>query len=159
MVKLPVAVGELIQTGTVSPDSLPDDLVLHRAADFPPLDQIWMAPELSDQVRALPGTLLTGEVSAVVVRGLPRSGRRTLLGAIAREIGWDLVCCEAATVSDAARLTLAALAALGPVLPVMRCQPGYDETLVVPPLPGVDRAIGSRRARPVAWPANPWSAR
>ena len=69
-------------------------------------------------------------------------GRRTLLGAIARELGWDLVCCEAATVSDPARLTLAALASLGPVLPVMRCQPGYDETLAVPPLPGVDRAIG-----------------
>ena len=39
-------------------------------------------------------------------------------------------------------MTLAALAALGPVLPVMRCQPGYDEALAVPPLPGVDRAIG-----------------
>jgi hypothetical protein len=142
VVKLPVAVGELIQTGTVSPDSLPGDLMLYPATEFTPLDQLWMAPGLSDQAEALPATLLTGALSAVVVRGLPRSGRRTLLGAIAREIGWDLVCCEAATVSDEARLTLAALAALGPVLPVLRCQLGYDETLAVPPLPGVDRAIG-----------------
>jgi len=142
VVKLPVAVGELVQTGTVSPDSLPADLVLHHSTDFPPLDQIWVSPELSDQVQALPGVVLAGEVSAVVVRGLPRSGRRTLLGAIARELGWDVVCCEAATVSDEARLTLAALAALGPVLPVIRCLPAYDETLVIPQFPGVDRAIG-----------------
>ena len=83
VVQLPVAVGELVQTGTVSPDALPADLVLHRAADFLPLDRIWMAPELADQIRALPQTLLGREVSAVVLRGLPRSGRRTLLGAVA----------------------------------------------------------------------------
>ena len=51
VVQLPVAVGELVQTGTVSPDSLPGDLVLHRGADFLPLDRVWMSPELADQIR------------------------------------------------------------------------------------------------------------
>ncbi|MFE9690598.1 ATP-binding protein [Micromonospora sp. NPDC005806] len=139
IVRLPAPVDELVRTGRVGPGVLPAGLSLHPAAGFPALGDVWVGDL---EVETLPAILRDGEVSAVVVRGPARSGRRTLLGAAARELGWDVLACDQAAATPETWRTLAALTAVGPILPVVRCTPTPDETLTLPPLPGVERAVG-----------------
>jgi hypothetical protein len=142
VVKVPSWVCELVQSGRVSADALPAGLQLHAADSFPPLEEIWVSDDVVADVQALPNTLAQQEFGAVVVRGLSRSGRRTLLGSTARELGWDLLGCDQATASEETWRAFGALAALGPIFPVIRCQPSYDETCLLPELPEIRRTVG-----------------
>lgn len=56
-----------------------------------PIDELILAPELHAQVKAIPRLLLSGEAAGVMVRSASRNGRRTLMGAIARELGLGLL--------------------------------------------------------------------
>ena len=142
VVRVSVPVWELLQTGDVAADSLPPGLVLHRAAEFPALPDVWVDEATRDQLPTASGVLAGAEFTALVVRGPARSGRRTLLGALAREHHRDLLVCDQAQADPEAWRTFAAMVALGPVLGVVRCRPSFDETLELPPLPGVNRAVG-----------------
>jgi hypothetical protein len=142
VVRVSVPVWELLQTGSIAADSLPPGLEPHPAEEFPAVADVWVDEATRDQLPTAASTLAGSDFTALVVRGPARSGRRTLLGALAREQGRDLLICQHPQADPDAWRTFAALVALGPVFGVVRCRPGFDETLVLAPLPGVDRAIG-----------------
>ena len=56
-----------------------------------PIDQVVLTPALHERVKAIPQLLATKQADGVMVRGANRNGRRTLLGAIARELGLGLL--------------------------------------------------------------------
>jgi len=64
----------------------------HRLASaLLPIDQLILTPALYEQVKTIPQLLLSAEADGVMVRGANHNGRRTLLGAIARELGLGLL--------------------------------------------------------------------
>src|SRR5215831_2858128 len=60
------------------------------AQDLLPIDQLILTPALHERVKAIPQLLAT-KADGVMVRGGNHNGRRTLLGAIARELGLGLL--------------------------------------------------------------------
>jgi hypothetical protein len=60
-------------------------------AELQTLDEIILPDDLHEQVRVIPGLLVSGETQTLVVRGAYRNGRRTLLGAIARALDLGLL--------------------------------------------------------------------
>ncbi|HKO99539.1 MAG TPA: ATP-binding protein [Pyrinomonadaceae bacterium] len=66
-------------------------------AQFQPVEDLCLPgdlilpPEVRSQIEALPGVLATGVVRSLILRGPERNGRRTLLGAIARQTGRGLL--------------------------------------------------------------------
>ena len=141
VVRVPVPVWEVLQSGRVSAESLPDGLVLMDADEAPDLADVWVAEDLAAVRAHLPDMLLADRLSAVVLRGATRSGRRTLAAAAAARNGWDTLVCDHATAGPDVWRTFGALAALAPVLPLVRCSPRPDETLDLAPLPGVHRVV------------------
>jgi hypothetical protein len=108
--------------------------------EFPATADLILPPELMRQVQALPGLLRRGEVSALVVRGMTGSGRRTVLGAVAREFAAGLLLCRANYEQN--RGTLGPLATLLGALPAVRCDPAPGEALELGELPGYRGVLG-----------------
>jgi hypothetical protein len=139
VVRVPVPVWDAVLLGSCDPASLPAQLRLRTA--FPPLAEVAVGPELTGLLARLPDLLVTGGLSAVVVRGPRGSGRTTLLGSAAAQIGLGLLVYEGDP-ADRAWQVFAALASLLEVLPVARCDPGPGATLTLPELLGVCRPLG-----------------
>src|SRR5262249_8399439 len=95
----------------------PDDLRLDEAAGA--------------RAARVPAALFSGNLRTIVVRGHARSGRRTLLGAIAREIGLDLLEVEAAAVADERWRLVGPLATVLRALPVCALDLGPGESAEV----------------------------
>jgi hypothetical protein len=113
----------------------PEGMSFEPSDGFPHLDDLILPPELHAQVRRLP----QAEASAVVVRGMPHSGRRTMLGAIARSSGCNLLLCG---VGHPQQAQVGVLAVLGNAIPVLRCQLAPGETKQVDKLPLYDGTAG-----------------
>ena len=141
VVRVPVAVWDLLRTGRIAPDSLPAGLTIRSRPDFPALDQVVLAAEAAATVPRLPGLMRDAAVRAVIVRGMSGSGRTTLLGALGAALGRDLLVYEGPPTGESWRL-FGALASIGAVLPVVRADPAPGETLTLPRLPGVDHPLG-----------------
>ena len=113
------------------------------AAELPRLEDLILAPEARAQVLALPGLLREGAARTVVVRGPRHNGRRTVLGAVARELGRGLI---EFTPSDGAALSLrpeaGALAVLLHALPVVELAPGPGEAAALPALEPASVPLG-----------------
>ena len=140
--RMPVPVFDLVRSGQVVPASLPASMAFHSRQTFPPLDDLIISPELMPAVQRLPAAIQSGAVSAVVVRGMTGSGRRTLLGSVAAQLGWDMIVSDAAPEpagQQAGQPLLSALASLAGLLPVVRMAPGPGE---VSALPAVDCPLG-----------------
>ena len=96
------------------------------------IDQLILTPALHEQVRAIPKLLVSGEADGVMVRSASRNGRRTLIGALARELGLGLLEFMPGSVSDDERWRL-----LGPLatalnaLPVIVLDLGPQDTVEV----------------------------
>jgi hypothetical protein len=142
VVRVPPAVGELLRSGRIDPTTLPTGLAFAPAYTFPAPDETWVDAGAADQVRGLPALLASGVLSAVVVRGLGHSGRRTILGSAAAELGRDLLLIDHAVATAEAWQTFAALTDLGQLLPVIRCQPGLDAPLELDVPAGVFGTVG-----------------
>ena len=112
------------------------------AQDFPTLDDLILDDDLYRQVRRVPALVSSGQISALVLRGMTGSGRRTVLGAIARQLGLDLLLWEAETSSEEALKVLGPLATLTRALPVLRHDPNPGETVRLSPLPGYVGPVG-----------------
>jgi len=142
VVSLPGAVWELLQTGRLSQESLPASLLLEPRATAPLIADLWLDPEARDQLDTLRELFPSSHTSALVMRGPTRSGRTTVLRAVARSFDRDVISCEFDATSVDEWKLLAALCALGDFLPVIGCRPGFDKALIVPELPGYHKPAG-----------------
>ena len=98
-----------------------------------PLERFIGATEVRLRASRLAALLRTGDVPAVVIRGPQGSGRRTLAGAIAREMGRAALQVDATVRCDEQTWRpLGALAALTEAVPVVSFDPAPGETAVPP---------------------------
>lgn len=116
----------------------------HREA-FPLLDELILPDELHRQVAALPDLIRGGQAGALILRGMTGSGRRTVLGAVARALGRDLLLCDHGY--EQQRALIGPLATLLGALPVIRCEPGPGETVELAALPGYAGVVGVAMGR------------
>lgn len=142
VVRVPLPIAELLRTGRIDPATLPTGMTFAAAEGFPAPPETWVHPVVAERVAGLPTLLGSDTLSAVVVRGLGRSGRRTILGSAAAELGWDLLVIDHATASPETWQIFGALTDLGQLLPVIRCQPGPDAPLELPVPAGTSRTVG-----------------
>jgi hypothetical protein len=120
-------------------------LTLQDATEFPSLADFVM-PGGAGGLERIPDLVRSGEVSAVVVRGMTGTGRRTLLGAVANRLARPLLVHDGAVndgaANDDAMHVLGPLATLTAALPVLRRRPAPGETLDLGLLPGYDGPVG-----------------
>ena len=97
----------------------------HREA-FPLLDDLILPDGLQRQVAALPDLIRGGQAGALILRGMTGSGRRTVLGAVARALGRDLLLCDRGHEQQRALI--------GPLATLLGALPGvgrHDENALV----------------------------
>jgi hypothetical protein len=141
VLRLPIAIWDLVHRGRIVPTSLPATLTNRPAGSFPELADVVLGGEAADVAQRLPGLVRTGGLSAIVVRGMDGSGRLTLLGAVARALGQPVLLHDGEP-GDAGWQLLAPLAELGDSFPVTRVAPGPGETALLPGMPGLERPLG-----------------
>ncbi len=141
VLRLPVAVWDLLHRGQIVPVSLPASLTYRPADSFPELTDVVLGGELGALAQRLPELVRTGALSAVVLRGMDGSGRLTLLGAVARRLGQPVLVHDGVP-GDTGWQLLAPLAELGDAFPVALASPGPGETVHLPGLPGLERPLG-----------------
>jgi ATPase family associated with various cellular activities (AAA) len=141
VLRLPVAIWDLLHRGRIVPASLPATLAYRPADSFPPLTEVKLSGELAIAAQRLPELVRTGDISALVLRGMDGSGRLTLLGAVAGVLG-EAVLVHDGVPGDAGWQLLAPLAELGDAFPVMMAAPGPGEILQLPGMPGLERPLG-----------------
>jgi len=135
--RMPLAVWDLIGLGRVVASSLPPTLEYRRASSFPPLEQVVVPPNLKTDLPRISGLIADKTVTTLVVRGPEASGRLTLLGALARRLGRDVLT-HRGTVDDEGWRLLGPLSALGDALAVTIVQPAPGAIVHIPqfgPLP------------------------
>jgi hypothetical protein len=141
VLRLPIAIWDLIHRGRIVATSLPATLTYHPLGSFPDLADVVLRGEVANTAQRLPELVRTGGLSAVVVRGMDASGRLTLLGAIARALGQPVLVHDGEP-GDAGWQLLAPLAELGDAFPVTWAAPGPGETVLLPGMPGLERPLG-----------------
>ena len=141
VLRLPIAIWDLVHRGRIVPASLPATLTCRPASSFPELADVVLSGELAGTVQRLPELVRSGGLSAVVVRGMDGSGRLTLLGAVARALGQPVLVHDGEP-GDAGWQLLPPLAELGGAFPVTRAAPGPGETVHLPGMPGLERPLG-----------------
>ena len=145
VLRVPVAVWDVLHAEVREPASLPTQVRVRRCEDAPCLGDLALARTAAALAGRLADLILNRSVGAIVVRGMERSGRTTLLHALAASRGRDLLVYDARDhdpVSDPAWQLFAALAAVAPVMPVVTCDPGPGATLTIPDLPELDGPLG-----------------
>jgi ATPase family associated with various cellular activities (AAA) len=120
---------------------------LEQSGDFPLLPDVILPDSLHSQVMRIPDLIRDGQIGAVVVRGMAGSGRHTILGAVARALGRDVLLWEEGKPGDDSWRLLGPLATLTGALPVLRCDSGPGETLDLPSLPGYSGPVGIAMGR------------
>ncbi len=140
LMRVPPAVWDAVRG---CPASAPLPGLTHQpAGDFPTLTDLVVPPALRREIARLPELLADGRLGAVVPRGMTGSGRRTVLGAVARALGRGVLLWDGGTPADETWRLLGPLATLTGAMPVIRCNPGPGETLDLPSLPGYDGPVG-----------------
>jgi hypothetical protein len=105
--------------------------------ELPALDELILPPATADRVAAAPALLAAGDAATLVVRGPRAGGRRTVIGAIARELGRGIAELEQPGPDERARWRQAALLAIVlDALPVVALDLGPTETYELPRLHG-----------------------
>ncbi|MDT5295399.1 MAG: hypothetical protein QOJ76_2279 [Acidobacteriota bacterium] len=111
--------------------------------EFPPLKQLSLDEELLRRLRGIPSVVARGELSAVVLRGMADSGRRTIMGSLARAMRRDLLYYDRrATNAEDVWHLIGPLASLTGAFPVVALDPAPGETVELPPLKGYDGPVG-----------------
>ncbi|HEX5749533.1 MAG TPA: ATP-binding protein [Archangium sp.] len=107
-------------------------------------DEPLILPEGSKEALSrVPELLESGEARALIVRGPRHNGRRTLLRAVARELGRSVLEVEGRGPGDESRWRgVGALATLLHAMPVVVLDPGPGETVELPELEGGDAPLG-----------------
>jgi hypothetical protein len=126
-----------------APASPAPGLTHRRHGELVAIDDLIVPSEVARQLAALPDALGRGTVGAVVVRGPQRSGRRTILGALAAAMQRGLLVVEAEPVSLAERWRLAGpLAALLGAMPVAAIDAGPGESVTIDQPPAEVGPVG-----------------
>jgi hypothetical protein len=130
-IEIPTAIWEALR-GDASASALP--WARHRAAEsLLALDELILPQKIHAAVAALPELIENGETRAVIVRGARHNGRRTLLGALARSMGRDLLeLHRTGKTEDIPWPEAAALAVLRHALPIVSFDLAPGETLQLP---------------------------
>jgi hypothetical protein len=101
-------------------------------------DKLIVSNALHNTLERLPALLSSGEVQTLVVRGPQHNGRRTLVGAVAHELGYGLLEVSGLTRPDDERWRLVGpLATMLHALPVMVFDLAPGETVELPVVPGL----------------------
>lgn len=140
VIRLPSAIWDTIR-GRLLATPAPD-LMLQSLSDFPALSELILPVPLQAHVLCIPDLLTTSPVTALILRGMTGSGRRTLLGSLARLLGRDVLLWEGGTPGNEEWRQLGPLATLIGAMPVLRCNPGPGETLNLPLLSGYTGSVG-----------------
>jgi ATPase family associated with various cellular activities (AAA) len=140
ILRVPAAIWDALR-GQPSAKPAPG-LTLQTASDFPLLDDLILPETLHSRILHLPDLLASGQVTALVLRGMNGSGRRTALGAIARTLKRNVLLWEDGKPGDDTWRLLGPLATLVGAIPVLRCDPAPGETLDLPALPGYTGPVG-----------------
>lgn len=117
------------------------------ASDFPALDDLILPGDLHSQVARLPALLVSGQVQALVLRGMRGTGRRTLLGSLAGVLGRDVLLWDEGTPGDDTWRLIGPLATLTGAMPVLRCDPGPGAMLDLPALFAYGSPVGIAMGR------------
>jgi len=141
VMRLPVVVWDAIRGTGISAAALPSALRYRPASSFPPLDEVVVSGEARPVVPRLGDLVTKGNLSALVVRGMDGSGRLTLLGSLARQLGRDVLVHEGQVGDEGWRL-LGPLAALTDAFAVVVVRPGPGETLQLPALAETGGPVG-----------------
>lgn len=143
VVRVPPALWDALQGRAVEQPA--PGVVRQPRQGFPPLEALILPPALHAQVGRLPELLRGGHIKALVVRGMNGSGRRTLVGSVARSLGHDVLLWRGdrseRSEEEGWRL-LGPLATLTGSVPVLRCDPAPGESLDLPPLTGYRGPVG-----------------
>lgn len=106
------------------------------------IDELILPDAIRSQVERVPELMHQGQIGALVLRGLSGGGRRTLIRAVARALGRDVLVCEADVLSSDAGKLLGPLATLMNAIPIIRCDPGPGDTIDLTRLPGYYGPVG-----------------
>ncbi len=140
LLRPPAALWDALR-GHPAPSPAPG-LMRQAASGFPDLADLILPPALRERAAQLPWLLESGQVRTIVLRGMAGSGRRTLLGSIARVLGRDVLLAEGVSSTDPSWRLLGPLATVLGAMPVLRGDPGPGETLELPALPGYAGPVG-----------------
>jgi hypothetical protein len=143
VLRVPAHVWDIIRGRTLT--RLSADCTLHSKREFLPLKELVLEDALRQRLHGLPSAIARGQLSAVILRGMADSGRRTIMGALARALRRDLLFCDRSTQSQTSAeswQTVGPLATLTGAFPVVALDPAPGETIELMPLNGYDGAIG-----------------
>jgi hypothetical protein len=125
------------------PDAKPvPGLNLQLASDFPQLDELIVSAKNHERIFHLPHLLQSNQISTLVLRGMSGSGRRTVLGAVARVLDCHILLWEGGKPGDESWRLLGPLATLVRAMPILRLDPAPGETLDLPTLSGYSGPVG-----------------
>lgn len=114
-----------------------------EANELAGMDDLVLPEEVYERVRAIPGLFATGEAQTLVVRGAYRNGRRTIFGAIARELNLGLLEVTGVTGPNDERFRVAGpLATALNALPVIVLDLEPRETVEIPRLSACESPAG-----------------
>ncbi len=118
---------------------------IHQTAD---LDTLILPEAVRQSLPMLSHLLGSGEVSAIVIRGPRRNGRRTLLRALAKSIGRNgIEIGKRLAPGDEPSRIVGLLATLGNAMPYLVLDLAPGETAEIPPLTGYQGPIGVAMGR------------
>ncbi|MEZ4771290.1 MAG: hypothetical protein R2844_23085 [Caldilineales bacterium] len=109
---------------------------------FPALDDLILPETLHAQIENLPALMGGKSIGALVLRGMRGTGRRTVIGSVARALGQGVLLADGARSDDERWPLLGPLATLTHAIPVLRLDPGPGETLELPALRGYAGPVG-----------------
>jgi hypothetical protein len=108
-----------------------------EARNLDRLDELIVPPDVRARLDHLAHRLAAEPPRLLVVRGPGSSGRRRILGALARSAGRGALFADAHRMDDAAWTRLGPISAALGVLPVVSYALGPGETVRLPPMPGL----------------------
>jgi hypothetical protein len=111
-------------------------------SDLAALDELVLPAEPRALLAALPGLVQGGEVQTLVVRGPSHNGRRTALGAAARQLGRGLLVVDGAALDDERWRLIGPLATLLEAVPVLALALDPGQSAALPALDGYDGLLG-----------------
>lgn len=113
------------------------------AEELLPLEKLILPAELGQQLNLLPKLLERGDIQAVIVRGAHHNSRKTILGSLARSLGFGLLEIKNFEVKDDERWKITwTLAVLLKAMPVFCLEVAPSETIEFPEIPPSVKAFG-----------------
>jgi hypothetical protein len=115
----------------------------HQPARLTALDDLVLPEPLYRQLAQVPALLTSGDVQTLIVRGPQHNGRHTVLGAVARQLGYGMLALDGLSKANDERWRLVGpLATLLNALPVVAFDLAPEETAMLPGLDGYNGPLG-----------------